>query len=309
MILSFIVPIFNTKAVFLEKCIDSLTRQTCTFNYEIILVNDGSTETETIDFLSRCHNPKLNILYKKNGGVSNSRNKGLELAKGKYISFVDADDFLELNFLESIENDLNNDLDVIYLNNDLLINNKIKHKNINNLNVVWAKIFKKDFLIKNNINFDENISFCEDFIFMQKVFACQKKYKHLEKPLYIYRQNEFNSSNKFDEKCVIEFNKSLISMEPYLTREKFVTNCFMIYLSYVLPKAVFNKKSKLRYTEKKKKATEILYNEKLCYRYGLNIKKESVNKIRFFQFILIKHKLFAISNYIGKVLTLIKKYF
>ena len=99
---SIIVPIYN-KEKYLEKCLDSILGQTYR-DLEIILVDDGSTDNS----LAICQHyaekdPRIKIYHKPNGGVSSARNLGLEKSTGKYISFVDPDDFIHSEFIERLE--------------------------------------------------------------------------------------------------------------------------------------------------------------------------------------------------------------
>lgn len=99
---SIIVPIYN-KEKYLEKCLDSILGQTYR-DLEIILVDDGSTDNS----LAICQryaekDLRIKIYHKSNGGVSSARNLGLEKSTGKYISFVDPDDFIHSEFIEQLE--------------------------------------------------------------------------------------------------------------------------------------------------------------------------------------------------------------
>ena len=98
-LLSVIVPIYNAENN-LEKCLDSIIDQTYK-NLELILINDGSTDGS----LKICNKYKKNdnrirLFSKENNGVSSARNLGISMAKGHYITFVDADDYLDLNAYE-----------------------------------------------------------------------------------------------------------------------------------------------------------------------------------------------------------------
>ena len=97
-LISVVVPIYNL-AEFLPKCLDSLLNQTF-LNYEIILVDDGSMDESP----SMCDKyaelyEKVSVVHKKNGGLSSARNAGLEQAKGMYVCFVDADDYITEDYL------------------------------------------------------------------------------------------------------------------------------------------------------------------------------------------------------------------
>ena len=90
-LVSIVVPIYNVEK-YLKKCIDSIINQTYK-NIEIILVDDGSTDNcgKICDEYTKTDN-RIVVIHKKNGGLSDARNAGLDIAKGKYIAFVDSDD-------------------------------------------------------------------------------------------------------------------------------------------------------------------------------------------------------------------------
>jgi len=103
--ISVIVPVYNVEN-YLEKCIDSILTQTYK-NTEILIIDDGSTDNsgEICDRLSE-KDERITVLHKPNGGLSDARNAGLELATGDYISFVDSDDYLEPDFLKILAESL-----------------------------------------------------------------------------------------------------------------------------------------------------------------------------------------------------------
>jgi len=96
---SIIIPVYNTQA-YLEKCLDSVLAQTME-DFELILVNDGSTDgCPGICDRYRLQDPRVRVIHKENGGLSSARNAGLDIAKGKYICFVDSDDHIAPTLLE-----------------------------------------------------------------------------------------------------------------------------------------------------------------------------------------------------------------
>lgn len=99
--ISVIVPVYNVDQ-YLCKCIDSIKKQTYS-NLEIILVDDGSTDKsgQLCDELAKSDS-RIRVVHKKNGGLSDARNAGIEIASGEYLGFVDADDYIDLNMYESM---------------------------------------------------------------------------------------------------------------------------------------------------------------------------------------------------------------
>lgn len=115
-LISVIIPIYNDEK-YLESCVESILEQTYT-NIEIILVNDGSTDSTPLicEQLKKQDN-RIKVLHKQNGGVGDARNAGLSMATGKYISFVDNDDRMEKNQLEILHHQLKKyDVDIAICN-------------------------------------------------------------------------------------------------------------------------------------------------------------------------------------------------
>ena len=100
-LISIIVPVYNVEK-YLNRCIESIVAQTYT-NLEIILVNDGSPDNSAQICESwREKDNRITILHKENGGLSDARNKGLEVANGEYVSFIDSDDFVHSLYIEAL---------------------------------------------------------------------------------------------------------------------------------------------------------------------------------------------------------------
>lgn len=98
-LLSIIVPIYNVEQ-YLERCIESIINQTYK-NLEIILVDDGSKDNSgTIADTYASKDNRIKVIHKENGGLSDARNHGLDQAKGKYIIFIDSDDFIDSSMCE-----------------------------------------------------------------------------------------------------------------------------------------------------------------------------------------------------------------
>lgn len=163
---SIIVPVYNVEQ-YVSRCIDSILKQSLT-NIEIILVNDGSTDASgsICDNYANLDN-RIKIIHKKNGGLSDARNAGLDIARGKYIAFVDSDDYIhkdmynillnvmtenncdvaESGYKEVFDKDDINDDDQysgqkrIYNKQDAVISTIMDH---NCRNYVWNKLYKRE---------------------------------------------------------------------------------------------------------------------------------------------------------------------
>lgn len=200
-----VIPCYNAE-IFIDKCLNSITNQTLN-EIEIIVINDGSTDKSLDIINNHKNNNNLRIVDKKNEGTSQTRNLGIDLAKGEYIYFVDADDYLENKFvLEKIYNECKkNDLDILVF--DYFRDNNDNKEYINFLKGdstfsreayliglikerYWGgmcnKIIKKTLFIDNNIKFPKNIFLREDLVTSSKLFYYAKKIGKLEEALYNY---------------------------------------------------------------------------------------------------------------------------
>lgn len=99
--ISIIIPVYNT-GLYLRQCLDSISEQTFR-RYEVILVDDGSTDNSpAICDEYSSNDARISVIHKANGGVSSARNAGLDIAKGKYITFIDSDDWIEADYLQEM---------------------------------------------------------------------------------------------------------------------------------------------------------------------------------------------------------------
>ena len=111
--ISVIIPVYNTEK-YIEKCLESLAKQTMQ-DFEVIIVNDGSTDNSKKVIKDYMKNSNLDIRYleKENGGLASARNYGVEKALGKYISFLDSDDYLDKNLFSELEKYMDKNIDLI----------------------------------------------------------------------------------------------------------------------------------------------------------------------------------------------------
>lgn len=199
--ISIIIPVYNSEK-YLEKCLNSLLIQQ-EKNFELIIVNDGSTDSSKsiIDKYIKKNKSRMKIKFidQKNAGVSVARNNGINLAESDYILFLDSDDFLENNTIkiinETIKNNLKNDL-ILFKYNKIINGEFAKHQisqngnsvlrlskeffleKVNNSEIsfwIGSTIFKSSIVKENNIFFVEGKSYGEDLEFMYKtVLFCDE---------------------------------------------------------------------------------------------------------------------------------------
>lgn len=237
---SIIMPVYNVEK-YIAKCIESVLNQTYT-NFELIVVIDGSLDnSEAIARKFEKLDSRIKVHTKPNGGISDARNYGLNLAIGEYIFFLDSDDWIEHDLLkENIEIMVDKQLDFIVFGfyqdsvdeNEILIK-QVKHlpeDNIwlngeaihlspymlNILGYAWNKIYRKQYLNQNNISFINGISLFEDILFNAKVYQHsdrilfnKKAYVHyIQRPVETltkqFHENSFDWV-KLKHKALLEF--------------------------------------------------------------------------------------------------------
>lgn len=224
---SIIIPIYNVEK-YLERCIKSIINQTYK-DFEAIFINDGSTDS-SITVLKKYSalDERIIVIDKENEGVSSARNLGLEKAHGKFVVFVDADDYIDNHMLETLSK-APKDSDLIMFNYiDNGVENLIKTEVPNRCTAtdalilvsgmdsfrgfVWNKAFKKSIIEKNNLRFQNNIHMCEDLCFCVDFIEKSTNIQFIDKPLYFYEHCKAGvSANVFNQK-----RASVITAYDYL---------------------------------------------------------------------------------------------
>ena len=201
--ISVIIPVYNAQEG-LGQCIDSLLDQTFS-DYEIIILNDGSTDNslEVIqNYASK--NDSIRVRDKENEGVAKTRNRGIVLAKGEYIVFIDNDDFIAPDYLECFYKAIEKEkLDIVIggykrVNKDhkILFQQDLSQTDWSKYIVVapWARIYRTSFLKENDIQFfDYPIG--EDVIFTLTAYNLTDKIKVIDYNGYNWFFNERSISN------------------------------------------------------------------------------------------------------------------
>lgn len=216
---SVIVPVYNASS-FLTTCVQSVINQSYV-DIELILIDDGSTDgSGSICDTLALTDSRIKVIHNQNQGVGKARNSGIDVAKGEFLYFVDADDLLEQQCIETAMNsniDFFFDIVVFGFTKITLAGQNLDSKippatDIRNLKKdkailagildsgsglsVWDKLIRKDLVIQNNIRFDSKKR-SQDITFVIKCFECARTIKSLDKSLYYYRQ-VFDARKKFD---------------------------------------------------------------------------------------------------------------
>jgi glycosyltransferase involved in cell wall biosynthesis len=209
---SIIVPVYNVYE-YIDKCIESLVNQTFK-DIEIIIINDGSTDKveEKLIQWSKIDN-RIIIINNEKRGAAFSRNCGIKIASGEYLSFVDSDDYCHSEMIERLYNALfQNDADYVFcdyfrtypdgkidscrLNIDLIQPTALKYRKELLFKVdpnIWNKLYKKSLLIDNHIRFNDKVLKCHDVPFTTSVLTAAAKIVQVKESLYYYRVNRPDS--------------------------------------------------------------------------------------------------------------------
>lgn len=318
--ISVIVPVFNNEK-YIERCLKSICENTYK-KLEIIVIDDGSSDQSgnICDEYAK-KDFRIKVIHQKNQGVSKTRNLGISLSTGKYISFIDSDDTIPLDFYSDLlteSNDQKCDLcicSVLHINNGMkksfglpdsfeiyITQNKSEQKELwyklNETYLLYGpynKLYKAEVLIKNRIEFPIDISYGEDLLFNLKYLNHCSIIKYVSYPQYyyytdnqnslshIYRENRFINGLRLNN-YIKDFSKA-----HYLDSEK---------LSKYLARRIyddaynslfdlFSNSCTLTLRRKYKQIRFIMYNEQLSE--ALN--RADIDDYSKFYTFLIRHKL------------------
>lgn len=245
-LISVIVPIHGVEK-YLKKCLDSLVHQDTNFLYEILCLDDSSIDSsgQIIEEFKTNYSQKIIHITCDYGNVSLTRNKGLEFSNGRYITFVDGDDFVSKDYLQSLYDSLITTGADISVCNYYNFKNCKKTRNITSFfasngtfssqkalkrlssdvycrGFVWGKLFSKSIIEKYNIKFLDVKKIVEDSLFCYMTFAHTNKVSFVKKRLYFYRLR----------------NDSITSSTSNLASAQKVLNLCAIYKLYCID--IFN---------------------------------------------------------------------
>lgn len=301
---SFIVPVYNTEK-FLKKCLDSLVNQTYK-DFEIIVVNDGSTDKSS-NIISKYQKKYKNIIVidKENEGLSMARNRGVQKSSGKYIIFVDSDDYVSNKLLEEVDKKID-DSDILRFQ---IATEDEEYTKINEyheegfesmcgydafkylssyhfVEPAWCYVIRRDYYIENKFSFKKDV-YHEDFGLIPHVIYKARKVKSIDFIGYYYIQRNGSIMNNNDYKKTVK--KAFDMLEQYKTMRLFAKNINRknnlddYFLSYI-SNSVIVKARELKKDEKKVYINEL---KKLNVFDGVIVN----TRIRRFKKYLMKHNL------------------
>lgn len=290
---SVIVPVYNVEN-YIKKCLDSLVNQTLD-EIEIIIVDDGSPDSSSEivnEYIQKFS--KIKYYKKENGGLSDARNYGLQYASGKYIAFLDADDYVDINMYKKMyEKAKKEDSDMVECNfywsyakkNKKDIGQKYNGKKemLEKARVVaWNKLYKKEVIDRANIIFPKGLRY-EDVEFFYKLIPYLDKVSFIKEPMVYYVQRKESIINTQNERTkeifivlenVIEYYKSKNMYGEYKEQIEFTYARLLLCSSLKRIAKIKNKTTRKKILN----STWIYLNEKFPHWKENKILNKELNK-------------------------------
>ena len=319
-LISVIVPIYNVEK-YLNKCIESIISQTYK-NLEIILVDDGSQDLcpKICDEYAKKDN-RIKVIHKENNGVSAARNTGIDIAQGKWIAFIDADDWVDENYLKILISESDENIDIIGCGYKRVNGNNIEKVNNNDETIIYdnvkfiekllnvqngygfvhTKLIRKSLI--NNVKFDCNIKVGEDALFNMQLAKKTKRIKIINKALYNYRISLESTVKKYDKNYVEKYYNAMQKCYNYIYKN-FVDNTEIIsnihnFIVYHVMLIAINYCYNPENLEKNKR--KLLKNVCKIELFSEAIKKSNYNDLSLSRKIMLftlKYKLYILSSLI-----------
>lgn len=317
---SIIVPVYGVEK-YIDKCLNSLVKQSLK-EIEVIVVNDGTKDNsqKIVDKYVKKYPDKIKSYIKENGGQGSARNYGLKKATGEYIGYVDSDDFVEKDMYKKLYNKAKeNNYDIVVCGN-YNVSEDYQNKNIdafiNNYNTdleniffgkmaVWNKIYKRDILIKNKLEFKEKVWY-EDLAFTLKAIMNSNTFAFIDEPLYDYLIREgstMNNSNVQRNLEILDAFNDILSYIQHNKKEEYFSKIEFLAIDHIYISAIV-RVLKAEADDKVKRETInklIDYMNKKFPNYKNNKYINTLSKNRKIIYKLINMKMYGLINLIFKV--------
>lgn len=322
---SVIIPIYNVEQ-FLNRCVESVLNQSLN-DLEIILVDDGSPDNcpQMCDEFQE-HDLRINVIHKKNGGLASARNAGLEIATGKYIFFLDSDDWLEIDGLEHLYN-IAEKYKVDFVRYRAIrtgwpglpenaacmleepremeggFYDKIRMKKeiyprllvtpqmtFGPILGAWGALYRKNFLQENSLKFYEDIKFSEDVLFSANVVRCANSFYYDDVAgVYHYYYN-VNSISKSFRKGRWDSCKHLINRayEDFSNDNTYDFSKQLNLLTWFCILLALNERNNLTSKVEKQKYCQMIMNDVVVKKIKLHRKWLNVNKKQILLMYIVK---------------------
>ena len=261
--ISIIIPVYNAQD-YLKRCLNSVLNQKFK-DFEAICINDGSTDSsfEILREYSKKDSRIKVIGFNQNQGASIARNTGIKEARGKYLGFMDCDDYIEDDFLSELYSKaLNSDADIIkgadmklcYIDGKIELdrqNEKIKQNKLNFWSQYTTAIYKTDFIRLNNIDFPKGLTVGEDPVFATKAAILSNKIDFAPKAQYYYMRREDSLNSRFwDEEKIKSYIKYIDIITDFALLKGLNKNNQRDFFQRILDDIYKTKEIKTRYNKK-----------------------------------------------------------
>ena len=264
-LISVIVPVYNVEK-YLRQCLDSITGQTLT-NLEIICVDDGSTDG-SMDILEEyaAKDDRIIILKQENGGAGKARNTGLTAAKGRYLSFLDSDDFFEPDMLESAWREIRKKkasfvvfrsdayhtgkgqfsaMPLTIRDREIVFSEPLTYRSTRGnvflalMGWAWDKLYDADFIRRNGLKFQE-IRTTNDMVFVLSALLLADSYAVIDRVLAHYRMNDVSSLSNTRERSWFCFHDALAALKENIVSYGMFRELERDYVNYCLRFSLWN---------------------------------------------------------------------
>lgn len=284
---SIVIPVYNAEE-YLKECIDSVVSLSSS-DLELILVDDGSTDSsgDICDVYAK-KDSRVKVIHQENSGVSAARNTGIEIASGKYVVFIDSDDYIKADYLSELHKAISSNpyswcfcgfqemeekgavlWDCLYQTDKeydvfpISEYGTVLHKKF--ASMLWNRIYELDIIKLYNIRFDETFSRSEDVLFNLEYGKYCKSFSVINKPLYVHRlylenEKEHLGSQQVDN--LFSLNCKIYNARKQLTKEEDIrglkTDFFHLFVKDLI--ALFHNE-KLKEKEKKNEFKEMINSD------------------------------------------------
>ena len=315
-LISVIIPFHNNEQ-YLERCIDSVITQEYKY-FEIILVDDGSTDNSLqLAQKYETQDERVKVIHQSNQGVSEARNTGIKNAHGKYIMFLDADDYFLPALSSVLANQITNDLIVLSFeagNNQKISDNRIYSiaeiekaqvlmlENPTKYMTVWSKIFNREIITQNQLSFDSKLRVAEDGDFMIQYLLNCHTIQFRDVISYHYSNETTSVMTTFDNHKSQDYLKALqVSAKRLITASAALQKAFAVYvmmhLNIIMVHETFASANEMTYNEKVNELKDIL--KEPLFKTALNeIKINECTEPRMVPILLLKLKLYYLVSFL-----------
>ncbi|HJA29650.1 MAG TPA: CDP-glycerol glycerophosphotransferase family protein [Candidatus Olsenella pullicola] len=228
---SVIVPVYNGEKT-VREALNALLGQTLGDRLQIVVVDDGSTDSsfEIISSFAEHYPTRIQALHIENSGAAHARNVGLEHAEGEYVGFLDCDDSADTAmFQKLLELARSEESDIATCGYLRVEGDDVQRRDYTrrpcfgyplvqapslirrNVPYIWNKLFRRDFLLENELRFDETLRIYEDLLFTYTAFACANKVVRVHETLYVYNFARENS-------LTVDFSEKRLDIVPAFTK-------------------------------------------------------------------------------------------